>query len=65
MARRAATWPLSPITMRIVQFAGGAPFLSGLPPGIALHHLSSYLLIAALAVIAALIGLPAAARSAR
>ncbi len=39
------------------QFAGSAPFLSGLPPGIALHHLGSYLLIAALAVIAALIGL--------
>ena len=39
------------------QFLGSAPFLSGLPPGIALHHLSSYLLIAALAVIAALIGL--------
>ena len=39
------------------QFAGSAPFLSGLPPGIAVHHLSSYLLIAALAVIAALIGL--------
>ena len=39
------------------QFEGSAPFLSGLPPGIALHHLSSYLLIAALAVIAALIGL--------
>ena len=39
------------------QFAGSAPFLSGLPPGIALHHLSSYLLIAALAVIAALAGL--------
>ena len=39
------------------QFAGSAPFLSGLPPGIALHHLSSYLLIAGLAVIAALIGL--------
>jgi CIC family chloride channel protein len=39
------------------QFAGAAPFLSGLPSGIALHHLSSYLLIAALAVIAALIGL--------
>src|SRR5580700_9577290 len=38
------------------QFAGAAPFLSGLPSGIALHHLSSYLLIAALAVIAALIG---------
>ena len=39
------------------QFAGSAPFLSGLPPGIALHHLTSYLLIAALAVIAALLGL--------
>ena len=39
------------------QFLGSAPFLSGLPPGIALHHLSSYLLIAALAVIAALLGL--------
>ncbi len=39
------------------QFLGSAPFLSGLPPGITLHHLSSYLLIAALAVIAALLGL--------
>jgi chloride channel protein, CIC family len=39
------------------QFLGSAPFLSGLPPGIAVHHLSSYLLIAALAVVAALIGL--------
>ena len=39
------------------QFAGSAPFLSGLPPGIALHHLTSYLLIAGLAVIAALTGL--------
>ena len=39
------------------QFLGSAPFLSGLPPGIALHHLTSYLLIAALAVIAALLGL--------
>ncbi len=39
------------------QFLGSAPFLSGLPPGIALHRLTSYLLIAALAVIAALIGL--------
>ena len=39
------------------QFLGSAPFLSGLPPGIALHHLSSYLLIAALAVVAALVGL--------
>ena len=39
------------------QFLGSAPFLSGLPPGIALHHLSSYLLVTVLAVIAALIGL--------
>jgi chloride channel protein, CIC family len=39
------------------QFLGAAPFLSGLPPGIALHHLSSYLLVAGLAVIAALLGL--------
>ena len=39
------------------QFAGSAPFLSGLPPGIAVHHLSSYLLIAVLAVVAALVGL--------
>jgi CIC family chloride channel protein len=39
------------------QFLGGAPFLSGLPSGIALHHLSSYLLVAGLAVIAALLGL--------
>ena len=39
------------------QFLGSAPFLSGLPPGIALHHLSNYLLIAALAVVAALLGL--------
>ena len=39
------------------QFLGSAPFLSGLPPGIALHHLSSYLLVSVLAVIAALIGL--------
>jgi chloride channel protein, CIC family len=39
------------------QFLGSAPFLSGLPSGIALHHLSSYLLVAALAVVAALAGL--------
>ena len=39
------------------QFLGDAPFLSGLPSGIALHHLTSYLLIAGLAVAAALIGL--------
>jgi chloride channel protein, CIC family len=39
------------------QFLGDAPFLSGLPSGIALHHLTTYLLIAVLAVAAALIGL--------
>ena len=39
------------------QFLGSAPFLSGLPAGITLNHLSNYLLIAALAVVAALIGL--------
>jgi chloride channel protein, CIC family len=39
------------------QFDGSAPFLSGFPSGIALHHLSSYLLVAVLAVAAALIGL--------
>ena len=39
------------------QFLGSAPFLSGLPSGIALHHLTSYLLVAALAVVAALAGL--------
>ena len=39
------------------QFLGTAPFLSGLPSGIALHHLTTYLLIAGLAVVAALIGL--------
>jgi CIC family chloride channel protein len=38
-------------------FDGSAPFLSGFPAGIALHHLSSYLLVALLAVVAALIGL--------
>jgi chloride channel protein, CIC family len=38
-------------------FDGSAPFLSGFPSGIALHHLSSYLLVALLAVVAALIGL--------
>jgi CIC family chloride channel protein len=39
------------------QFDGSAPFLSGFPSGIALHRLSSYLLVALLAVAAALIGL--------
>jgi CIC family chloride channel protein len=39
------------------QFLGSKPFLSAFPAGIALHHLTSYLLVAALAVIAGLIGL--------
>jgi CIC family chloride channel protein len=39
------------------EFLGSAPFLSGLPSGIALHHAGSYLLVAVLAVIAALLGL--------
>ncbi|MGH3283482.1 MAG: chloride channel protein [Streptosporangiaceae bacterium] len=39
------------------EFLGSAPFLSGLPSGIALDHEGSYLLVAGLAVIAALIGL--------
>jgi CIC family chloride channel protein len=39
------------------QFIGSAPFFSGFPAGIALHRTSSYLLVAVLAVIAALLGL--------
>jgi chloride channel protein, CIC family len=39
------------------EFLGSAPFLSGFPPGIALHHARTYLLVAVLAVIAGLIGL--------
>jgi chloride channel protein, CIC family len=39
------------------EFLGSAPFLSGFPPGIELHHVRNYLLIAVLAVIAGLIGL--------
>jgi len=39
------------------QFLGSAPFLSGFPPGIALHHARNYLLVAVLAVIAALLGM--------
>ena len=39
------------------QFLGSAPFLSGFPSGIALHHARDYLLVAALAVLAALLGL--------
>jgi CIC family chloride channel protein len=38
-------------------FLGSRPFLSGFPPGIALHHARNYLLVAVLAVIAALFGL--------
>ena len=38
-------------------FLGNRPFLSGFPPGIALHHARTYLLVALLAVIAALTGL--------
>ena len=39
---------LSALTADIVrrQFVGAAPFLSGLPAGISLHHLTTYLLIA-------------------
>jgi CIC family chloride channel protein len=40
-----------------IPFLGSKPFLSGFPPGIALHHSQNYLLIAALAVVAALMGL--------
>ncbi len=38
-------------------FLGSKPFLSGFPPGISLHHARNYLLVAALAVVAALFGL--------
>ena len=40
-----------------IPFLGNRPFLSGFPSGIALHHPRNYLLVAALAVAAALIGL--------
>ena len=40
-----------------IPFLGDKPFLSGFPPGIALHHARNYLLVAVLAVVAALIGL--------
>ena len=40
-----------------IPFLGNRPFLSGFPSGIALHHPRNYLLVAALAVVAALIGL--------
>jgi chloride channel protein, CIC family len=46
---------LADVTARPV--LGSGPFLSGFPSGIALHHPQSYLLVALLAVIAALIGI--------
>jgi chloride channel protein, CIC family len=39
------------------EFLGSAPFLSGFPPGIDLRHARTYLLVAALGVVAGLIGL--------
>jgi hypothetical protein len=39
------------------QFLGSRPFLAAFPDGLALHHATGYLLVAALAVIAALLGL--------
>ena len=40
-----------------IPFLGDKPFLSGFPPGIALHHARNYLLVAVLAVAAGLMGL--------
>jgi chloride channel protein, CIC family len=40
-----------------ISFLGDKPFLSGFPSGIELHHARTYLLIAVLAVVAALMGL--------
>jgi CIC family chloride channel protein len=40
-----------------IPFLGSQPFLSAFPAGIALHHPTTYLLVAALGVVAALIGL--------
>ena len=40
-----------------IPFLGGKPFLSGFPSGIELHHARTYLLVAVLAVVAALMGL--------
>ena len=40
-----------------IPFLGSKPFLSQFPAGIALHHPRTYLLVAVLAVVAALIGL--------
>ncbi len=50
---------LSAVTADVIGrgFLGSAPFLSGFPAGIDLHHVRTYLLVAVLAVIAALIGL--------
>jgi chloride channel protein, CIC family len=38
-------------------FLGSAPFLSGFPAGIELHHARTYLLVAVLAVVAGLVGI--------
>src|SRR5262249_44764937 len=40
-----------------IPFLGDKPFLSGFPPGIALHQVRNYLLVAGLAGMAALVGL--------
>jgi CIC family chloride channel protein len=40
-----------------IPFLGDKPFLSGFPAGLSLHHARTYLLVAGLAVIAALMGL--------
>ena len=40
-----------------IPFLGDRPFLSGFPAGLSLHHARTYLLVAGLAVIAALMGL--------
>ena len=40
-----------------IPFLGDKPFLAGFPAGIALHHPATYLLVAGLAVLAALMGL--------
>ena len=40
-----------------IPFLGDKPFLSGFPAGIELHHARTYLLVAVLAIVAALMGL--------
>lgn len=40
-----------------IPFLGSKPFLSGFPSGIELHHARTYLLVAVLAIVAALMGL--------